>query len=267
MKSTRVDKTRMEFWLLDLNYETRHGEPAICLWGISSEDKRIAIFSDYEPYFYLVPKDSQNPSDLIARLATEKPHPAIKAATVTKKRLLGKDQLVIRVSCSDADSVEKCARQCVKAVGAQGSFEGKIRPATKYQMDHQLKTCEWYEMKVEQVENHDSLEVEAVYRSKSDPERTGKTERPPLHLLAFTLLAVSSLGSPSRDRDPVQEIAWASSHAGNATSGHASGSEKGTIDRFSEAISKARTDLVFSFDGRRFNWPYLIKRAEINKTR
>ena len=61
----------MEFWLLDLNYETRHGEPAICLWGISSEDKRIAIFSDYEPYFYLVPRDSQNPSDMIARLTTE----------------------------------------------------------------------------------------------------------------------------------------------------------------------------------------------------
>ena len=251
---------------MDLNYETRHGEPAICLWGISSEDKRIAIFTDYEPYFYLVPKDSQNPSDLITRLTTEKPHPAIKAATVTKKRLLGKDQLVIRVSCSDADSVEKCARQCVKALRAQGSFEEKIRPATKYQMDRQLKTCEWYEMKVEQVENQDSLEVDAVYRAKSDPERTGKTQRPPLRLLAFTLLAVGSLGSPNPDRDPVQEIAWASSQAGNTTSGHASGSEKEIISRFSEAVSKPRSDFVFSFDGRRFNWPYLIKRAETNKT-
>ena len=56
---------------MDLNYETWHGEPVICLWGISSEDKRIAIFSDYEPYFYLVPRDSQNPSDMIARLTTE----------------------------------------------------------------------------------------------------------------------------------------------------------------------------------------------------
>ena len=256
----------MEFWLLDLNYETRHGEPAICLWGISSEDKRIAIFCDYEPYFYLVPKSSQNPSDLIAKLAAERPHPAIKASTVTKKRLLGKDQLVIRVSCSDADSVEKCARQCVKALGAQGSFEEKIRPATKYQMDRRLKTCEWYEMKVEQVENHDSLEVDAVYRAKSDPERTGKTERPPLHLIAFTLLAVSSLGSPNRDRDPVQEIAWASSDAGNTTPGHALGPEKEMIDQFSEAVSKSRSDFVFSFDGRRFNWPYLITRAEISKT-
>jgi len=257
----------MEFWLLDLNYETRHGEPAICLWGISSEDKRIAIFIGYEPYFYLAPKDSQNPSDLVARLATEKPHPTIKAATITKKRILGKDQLVIRVSCSDADSVEKCARQCVKALGAQGSFEEKIRPATKYQMDRQLKTCEWYEMKVEQVENQNSLEVDAVYGSKSDPERTGKTQRPPLHLLAFTLLAVSPLGSPNPDRDPVQVIAWASSRTGNTTSGHASGSEKETIHRFSEAVSKPRSDFVFSFDGRRFNWPYLIKRAEISKTK
>src|SRR5436309_15823245 len=105
----------MEFWLLDLNYETRHGEPAICLWGISWEDKRIAIFTDYEPYVYLVPKDSQNPSDLITRLTTEKPHPAIKAATVTKKILVGKYYLVIRVSCSDVDLVKNCSLQSVIA--------------------------------------------------------------------------------------------------------------------------------------------------------
>src|SRR5881409_3936221 len=35
----------------------------------------------------------------------------------------------------------------------------------------------------------------------------------------------------------------------------------------SEAVSKARSDCVFSFDGRRFNWPYLIKRVEISKTK
>jgi len=34
---------KKDFWLLDLNYEPWDGKPAIWLWGITSENRRVLI--------------------------------------------------------------------------------------------------------------------------------------------------------------------------------------------------------------------------------
>jgi DNA polymerase, archaea type len=253
----------MEFWLLDLNYDAWDGKPAICLWGITPDNKRVVIVQDIEPYFYLMPREEQDPSELIARLDKQKPHPAIKAATLEKKKLLGKEHPVIRVSCTETDSLEKCARQTVKALGALASFEETLRPATKYQNDLGIKPCQWYQVEVEQIENRQGLEVDAVYRVRSEPSATGRVQHLDLHLVAFTVLAVSPVGSPSRERDPAVGIAWASSE--ETGPGHSYGSEPEMISRFSEAVSQTRSDFVFSFEGNRFSWPYLARRAALAK--
>ncbi len=253
----------MEFWLLDLNYEAWDGKPAICLWGIAPDNKRVVIIQDYQPYFYLMPREGQDPAELLAEIDKQKPHPAIKAATLEKKKLLGKEHLVIRVSCTEADSLEKCARQTVKALGALASFEETLRPATKYQNNLGIKPCQWYRVEVEQIENSQGLEVDAVYRGKSEPAPTGRAQSLQLHLLAFAILAVSPVGSPNRERDPIVGIAWASSD--EAGPSHSYGSEPEIISRFSEAVSQTRSDFVFSFEGNRSSWPYLARRTVLAK--
>src|SRR6266567_2896043 len=190
---------KKDFWLLDLNYEPWDGKPAIWLWGITSENRRVLIVQDYEPYFYLMPKDSQDPAELRERLEREKPHPAITGAVLEKKKLLGKEHVVIKVYCAEVGSLEKCARQTVKSVGAEAFFEENIRPATKYQNLLGVKPCQWYKMDVEEVENLSNLEVDGVYRALGNPMGTQKLQTPELRMTAFTVLAVSRVGSPSRD--------------------------------------------------------------------
>src|SRR6266852_5113755 len=113
---------KKEFWLLDLNYEPWEEKPAIWLWGITAERKRVLIIQDYQPYFYLLPKESQNPAKLRERLEREKPHPSIVSATVEQRKLLGTKRTVLRVSCSEVGSLEKIARLTVKMLDVESSF-------------------------------------------------------------------------------------------------------------------------------------------------
>src|SRR5213593_636012 len=143
---------KREFWLLDLNYEPWEDKPAIWLWGITAENKRVLIVQDYQPYFYLLPGESQDPAELREKLEKEKPHPSIVSATVEQRKLLGTTRTVLRVSCSEVESLEKIARQAVKMLGVESSFEDGIRPASKYQTGLGVTPCHWYEVQVEEAE-------------------------------------------------------------------------------------------------------------------
>src|ERR1700745_4334703 len=110
---------RLTFWLLDLNRETYDNRPAIWLWGITHEGKRVLIIdSNYSPYFYLLPKQDQDPQDLKKKVEAEKPHPTIEKVTIEKKKLLAEDRVVLKVFCTDPDVLEKAARDTLKKLGA-----------------------------------------------------------------------------------------------------------------------------------------------------
>src|SRR5712692_11805374 len=179
-----------------------------------------------------MPRESQVPAELKEKLEKEKPHAAITGATLEKKQLLGKERTVVRVACSEGD-MEKCARQTVKALGAEGSYEESIRPATKYQNLLDVKPCQWYEIDVEESENPSHLEVDQVYRALGNPRATGKLSTPELRMIAFTVLAVSKVGLPSRERDPIQMIAWNSNEGEGKGTRSVSGPEAGMIGEFS----------------------------------
>jgi DNA polymerase I len=256
---------KREFWLLDLNYEPWEDKPAIWLWGISAENKRVLIVQGYQPYFYLLPRGSQEPAELKERLEREKPHPSIVSATVEQRKLLGAKRTVIRVSCGGGESLEKIARLTVKVLGVESSFEDGIRPATKYQNDLGVTPCQWYEVEVEEAETPHGIQVDEVYRAKGDPVPVQKPALPELKISAFTMLAVSRVGSPNKERDPVHAIAWAANVEDAKGVQLAKGAEAKIIDGFSQAISRVDPDIVFSFGGHQSYWPYLAKRAEKNK--
>ncbi len=224
----------------------------------------MLIVEDYEPYFYLMPRENQDPSGMRGRLEREKIHPAVREAVLVTKKLLGRERVVIRVVCADAEGLEKCAKQVVKVLGAEASFEDGIRPGVKYQYDFDVKPCQWYVVEVEAMKNSLNLEVDEAYRALGPPKPTGMVNTPGLQMVAFTVLAVSRVGSPSRERDPVQMIAWRSNQGGETNL--SSGLEAGIIREFSKSVLENRSDFIFSFEGNRFGWPYLIRRAAVAKT-
>ena len=105
------------------------------LWGVTHDNKRVLVIdTSFQAYFYLLPKKDQNIDQLKERIEKEKPHPSIREVVTEKKKRLGEERQVLKVFCKDPDILEKCARECVKQLAVETSFEDKLRYSIKYQI-------------------------------------------------------------------------------------------------------------------------------------
>lgn len=256
------------FWLLDLNHEQYEGRHSIWLWGITHEGKRVLIVdSNYRPYFYLVPNESQDPEALRRSLEADKPHPSIESATIEKKKILAEEKIVLKVFCNDPDLLERAARDSLKKTGAEATYEEKLRLAIKYQYDFGIRPCQWYEVETEKssIDPKEYSVIEAL-NATTHPVAIAKEEPPRLDQFSFSLLSVSKTGAPSPVRDPIRIIAWTTNKNEAQAIQNEKESDSSTIQKFSDELSKTNPDIVLSFEGNSVDWPYMLKRADRTKT-
>ena len=260
---------RLDFWLLDLNHEAHEGRSAIWLWGVTHDNKRVLVIdANFQPYFYLLPKKDQDISQLKKRIETEKPHPSIERAIIEKRKRLGEKRQVIEIFCEDPDTLEKYARECVKLLGVERSFEEKLRYSIKYQNEFEIRPCQWYSVEgAESDIDPGKYHVDKVLDASGHPTSIPRENAPKLRLLSFAILAVSPTGSPSPLRDPLGLVAWKNSEGQSGTIQSEKNSDEEIIDGLSEIYRKFDPDVIFSFGGNTFDWPYLIKRADKTKAK
>src|SRR5438552_4292090 len=259
---------KQTFWLLDLNHETYEGKSSIWLWGITHEGKRVLVIdNNYRAYFYLLPRKKEDPEELRKKLEAEKPHPTIENATIEKRKLLADERVVLKVFCKDPEFLERAARETLKKTGAEATYEEKLRLAIKYQYDHGIKPCQWYEADTTvSTIDPNKFSVQETLTATDHPRPVPKEEPPSLDLFSFSLLSVSKTGAPSPIRDPIQIISWRTDkNANEALLTHAD-SDQATIQKFGEDVIKINPDFVLSFEGNSIGWPYLVKRANKTKT-
>jgi DNA polymerase I len=260
---------RLDFWLLDLNHEAHEGGHAIWLWGVTHDNKRVLVIDpNFQSYFYLLPKKAQDPGQLKERIETEKPDPSVEKVVVEKRKRLAEERQVLKVFCKDPDSLEKCAKECVKQLRVESSFEDKLRYSIKYQNEFEIRPCQWYSVegtksKIPPGQYH----VDMVFETSGHPTSIPRENAPKLRLLSFSILAASPTGSPSPLRDPVRLVAWKSNEGQASTIQSERNSDDGIVEGLSEIYRKLDPDVVFSFGGNTFDWPYLIKRADKAKSK
>src|SRR6266568_2708547 len=227
------------FWLLDLNHESYEGKSSIWLWGITHEGKRVLVIdNNYRPYFYLLPRQEQDPEELRKKLEAEKPHPTIENVTIEKKKLLADERVVLKVFCKDPDFLEKAARETLKKTAAEATYEEKLRLAIKYQYDHGIKPCQWYEADTTASKiDPKKFNVQETLTATDHPRSIPKEEPPSLDLLSFSLLSVSKIGAPSPIRDPIKIISWRTEKANDVLLTQAD-SDQTTIQTFGEDVVK-----------------------------
>jgi len=257
---------KLDFWLLDLNHEAHEGGSAIWLWGVTHENKRILVIdATFQPYFYLLPKKGQDIDQLKEKIEREKPHPSIEGAVIERKNRLAERRQVLKIVCNDPDALEKCARECVKQLGVEASFEDKLRYSIKYQNEFEIRPCQWYSVEgAESSVDPGKYHIDRVFNARGHPTSIPRENAPKLRLLSFSILAVSPTGSPIPLRDPVRLVAWKNNESQASTIQSEKDSDDEIIEGFSKTHQKLDPDVVFSFGGNTFDWPYLIKRA--NKT-
>ncbi len=258
---------KQTFWLLDLNHDTYEGKSSIWLWGITHKGKRVLVIDDnYRAYFYLLPRKDQDPEELRKKLEAEQPHPSVESATIEKKKLLADERVVLKVFCKDPDFLEKAARETLKKTGAEATYEEKLRLAIKYQYDHGIKPCQWYEVDTTASSiDPEKFSVQETLTATDHPHAIAKEELPSLDLFSFSLLSVSKIGAPNAIRDPVQLISWRTNKDSSEVLLTQAHSDESIIQKFGEDVTKTNPDFVLSFEGNGVHWPYLVKRA--NKTK
>ncbi len=260
---------RLDFWLLDLNHEAHEGRSAIWLWGVTHDNKRVLVIDpNFQAYFYLQPKKGQDIGQLTERIEKEKPHPSIGEVVIEKKKRLGEERQILKVFCKDPDTLEKCARECVRQLNVETSFEDKLRYSIKYQIEFDIRPCQWY--KVEGTESSidpGKYHVDKVIETSGHPSSIPREGAPKLGLLSFSILAVSPTGSPSPIRDPVRLVTWKNKESQADIIQLGRDSDDELIEGFSRVQQRLDPDVVFSFGGNTFDWPYLIKRANRTKAK
>jgi DNA polymerase, archaea type len=259
---------KLDFWLLDLNHETHEGKSVIWLWGVTHDNKRVLVIDpNFLSYFYLLPREGQNPGQLKEKIEKNKPHPSIENVVLEKRKRLGEERQVLRIFCKESDTLEKCARECVKQLGVEASFEDKLRYSTKYQNEFEIRPCQWYGVEGEESSlDPRKYHVDTVFETSGHPVSIRRENTPSLRLLSFSILAVSPTGSPSPLRDPVRLVTWKGKEGQSRTVQSKRESDEDLIEELSETLGKSDPDLVFSFGGNTYDWPYLIKRANKTKT-
>jgi len=260
---------RLDFWLLDLNHEAHEGKSAIWLWGVTHDNKRVLVIDpNFQSYFYLLPKKGQDIDQLKERVETEKPHPSVERVVIEKRKRLAEERQVLKVFCKDPDTLEKCAKECVRKLGVETSFEDKLRYSIKYQNEFEIRPCQWYSVEgTESKVDPGNYHVDRVFETSGHPVPIPRENAPKLRLLSFSILAVSPTGSPSPLRDSVRLVAWKNNEGQAGTIQSEKNSDNEIIEGLSEVFRKFDPDVVFSFDGNTFDWPYLIKRADKAKAK
>jgi DNA polymerase I len=183
--------------------------------------------------------------------------------TIEHRKLLGKDQAVFKVICSDPAVVSSYAKAMPRAVGGGQGFED-LRLPVRYVTDCALTTCGWNECEVEPVEL-EGVVVEGAYLATSLPHSLPNGMPPKLRTLAFTTLTVAERGSAKPETDPVRAIGIATDSGEPKLLRTSGDDDSATLRSFIEYVQTYDPDIIVGFESKRVHWPYLIQRCKQKK--
>ncbi|KYH38509.1 MAG: DNA polymerase [Candidatus Bathyarchaeota archaeon B26-1] len=252
------------FWLLDLNYEVKEGEPEIWLWGVNEEGSRILVIDrGFQPYFYLLLQEGVDPKTVLEGVEAlrSRLHPSTRMEVVERK-LFGKPVKAIKIYCQDPDSIPQYANLLSKVEGVKCPLEDDIRYSMRYLIDNDVTPCMWHEVEVEPLRERLNVQADKVYLARSRPKKIGREEPPKLRVLAFSAIYYSPKGSPKPERSPVAIISTVTStgEERQIIAENIDG-DKVVIEDFIHQVKEFDPDIIVGYGTNRMDWEFLQKRA------
>jgi len=258
----------LEFWLLDITYAVSKKGLEIRMYGISRGGERILVIDrSFRPYFYAILK-----SDIDKNTAFEKIKKRLEAKGVlnvelTQRKLFGRPKDVVKITVKIPEKVREL-REVVKTFPeVEDVIEADIRFYMRYLIDMDLRPCAWiYVDKVEEESKSDYSEqrVDKIYVVKSKPYVLHeRTDVPDLKVLAFDIEVYNPRGTPHPERDPVLIIATCFNDKVELFTCDDSKNDKKIIKEFVDYVLQIDPDVIVGYNSNNFDWPYLVKRAEV----
>ena len=137
---------RKNFWLLDINYETRNDQPELWMWGITQNSERVLIIDkSFQDYFYIVLQEDVNPETMIKQIQQHKTeYPHIAKIEPAEKKYFGKPVKAIKAYCQNPNDMPKYAKALQKIEGVKECLEADIRYSMRYLIDNDIVPCGWH---------------------------------------------------------------------------------------------------------------------------
>jgi DNA polymerase I/DNA polymerase-2 len=177
----------MQFCLLDASYEVKD-KPVIWLFGVDEKGKSVLLLDDYQPYFYVLPK---NKKAVIEKLKKNKM--VLNIETVRRIGLEEKEYLKVFVDLpQNASYVRDSIKHSKDVIEC---YEYNITFYKKYLRDKKFYPFDWFEVEGEEVklnkeEEKSAFRFNKIIRAKKIEKI--KKELPELRVLAFDIEVVDN---------------------------------------------------------------------------
>lgn len=255
MTSEVIEK---EGYLLDVGYRNLPSGSAPYLhFSDADGDGGFSVFdTDFYPYFIVRRSSSTSEDVMEKRLRGLARDNDIKVQGVGHgwKKLHGEPVPVTSLKVSYTGDVKKLRKKAKKLPGAVDVYEADILFANRYIVDKGLTPGRRYRVTFAKDNGHWLREIEEagdgsdVYLPTADD------------VLAFDLEMAKEGAFPTADKDPIDLIAVSHKNDNFTIGGHDI-SERDTIKEFCREVQERDPDIIVSYFGDSFDWPYLIERA------
>jgi DNA polymerase I len=254
---------RTEFWVLDASYDVVGGVPEVRLWGIDREGRRVVVLDrSFRPYIYVLPAEGAEEA-VARRIKAMSGKFGILDVEIVDKKYFGRPVKAVKVTLLSPRTVPQLREAVAKLDGVREVLEADIRFYMRYMIDKGVYPCGWHEVDVEEVSNEHGWRVDRVYLARESPRYLGPDNPPDLRVYAFDIECYNPFGEPNPERDPVIVIA-VKRGGEDAKALTAEGkSDRALLARFAEDLLSFDPDVVVGYNSNRFDWPYLLKRAEL----
>ncbi|MEM2102277.1 MAG: DNA polymerase domain-containing protein [Candidatus Bathyarchaeia archaeon] len=252
------------FWLLDVNYEVKPGQPELWMWGIDETAKRILIIDkQFQTYFYIIPKEQTSPDTIIERVRQDKhEYPTITKMEIVDKKYFGKPVKAIKVYCQNPEDVTNYAKNIQKTNDVEHCLETDIRYSIRYLIDNNVIPCGWHEIEVEEAKTTIKAQIDKVYEAKTYPQHIPETRVPPLRILGFSIICYSEKGTAKPDKNPVVIISVTANNGEIHQFTAEELDDKTIIESFVAYVKEFDPDVIVGYGSNSHDWQYLAARAK-----
>lgn len=256
--------------LLDADYVTLQGRAAVRLW-VKSQGKAFPLLDPgFEPYFYALPVAEEADMEGLARKLME---PLGSPRPRRVEPLEARDGLrkvrALRVVAHHPQDVPRLRELVARVEGVKEHREADIPFAFRYLIDRRLRPMGGVAFAAKPSQAlPGALELEHA-EAREAPGIEGEAR-----VLAFDLEVYNPKVVPRPREDPIVLVAVATStgrlevleNPGRSPE-DCRGRERELLQRFLALLREEDPDVLVTYNGDEFDWPYLLERARLHRLR
>lgn len=263
---------KVQFFPLDAAYRIADGKAVINLYGRASDGRQICIVDgNFEPYFYVIPKDSANIGEKLEKIRIEN-NGGLSFVTRTEtavKKLLGKEVFAIKV-CANLPSSVPVIKEAVQEWETIASIhEYDIPFARRYLIDKNITPLVLHQATGSFTNQKSRV---AVFMADSIEQVSTDTLHSP-RILAFDIETYSPFGAMmDAEKNPIIMLSFYSRDfkrvfvwkrfKTDLDCIEFVNSESELIEKFKETIDNFKPDILTGYFSDGFDLPYIKTRAD-----